>query len=159
MKSSACACWKLGSSEHGPTVRNIIEHGTHSTRASVNRLKLMAAIAGSPEGADEDLDFTRRLDESVGHFGRPVPAEHPLRCAIEYNADQLIKVHLYDGLSGRLLTELEVAHKGMLSEEEFLSQIFRNVDTRGSALEAKYPPRAPPPSPDGTSGPASGGPA
>jgi molecular chaperone DnaK len=70
------------------------------------------------EGADQDLDFTRRLDESVGHFGRPVPKEHPLRCAIEYTADQLIKVHLYDGLSGQLLTELEVAHKGMLSEEQ-----------------------------------------
>src|SRR4051812_12475018 len=35
MKSSACACWKLASSEHGPTVRNVIEDGTHSTRASV----------------------------------------------------------------------------------------------------------------------------
>lgn len=70
------------------------------------------------EGGDEDLDFTRRLDRSTGHFGRPVPRRHPLRCAIEYTADQLIKVHLYDGLSGQLLTEIQVAHKGMLSEEQ-----------------------------------------
>jgi 50S ribosomal subunit-associated GTPase HflX len=46
-----------------------------------------------------------------------------------------------------------------LSEEEFLSQIFTNVDTRGSALEAKYPPRTPPPPEPGSSGPASGTPA
>jgi molecular chaperone DnaK len=70
------------------------------------------------EGGDEDLDFTRRLDSSMGHFGHPVPREHPLRFHIEYTADQLIKVHLYDGVSGQLLTELEVAHKGLLSEEQ-----------------------------------------
>ena len=34
-----------------------------------------------------------------------------------------------------------------LTEEEFLSQIFSNVDTRGSALESKYPPKTPPVSP------------
>ncbi|HVE83617.1 MAG TPA: ADP-ribosylation factor-like protein [Myxococcales bacterium] len=35
-----------------------------------------------------------------------------------------------------------------LTEDEFLSQIFKNVDTRGSALERKYPPKTPvPPTP------------
>jgi molecular chaperone DnaK len=70
------------------------------------------------EGADEDLDFTRRLDESIGRFPNPVPRGHPLRFEIEYTADQLIKVHLYDGQSRQLLTELEVTHNGMLSEDE-----------------------------------------
>ncbi|HEY5333924.1 MAG TPA: Hsp70 family protein, partial [Solirubrobacterales bacterium] len=70
------------------------------------------------EGADEDLDFTRTLDQSTGHFPRPVPRGYPLRFEIEYTADQLIKVHLYDGQSEELLTELKVEHNGMLSEDE-----------------------------------------
>jgi molecular chaperone DnaK len=70
------------------------------------------------EGGDEDLDFTRQLSKSTGRFSQPVPREHPLRFEIEYTADQLIKVHLYDGVSGQLLTELEVEHKGMLTEQE-----------------------------------------
>jgi len=42
-----------------------------------------------------------------------------------------------------------------LTEEEFLTQIFNNVDTRGSTLEAKYPPRYVAP---GSSGPTPGTP-
>jgi molecular chaperone DnaK len=83
-----------------------VEEGQREVRLSLN------------EGADEDLDFTRQLDQSTGHFPQPVPRGHPLRFEIEYTADQLIKVHLYDGVSEQLLTELEVEHKGMLSERE-----------------------------------------
>jgi molecular chaperone DnaK len=70
------------------------------------------------EGADQDLDFTRQLDESTGHFPNPVPLGHPLRCEIEYTADQLIRVHLFDGATQELLTEIEVEHKGLLSQSE-----------------------------------------
>lgn len=70
------------------------------------------------EGAGEDLDFTRQLSKSIGSFAEPVDRGHPLRFEIEYTADQLIKVQLFDGISGQLLTELEVEHKGMLSDQE-----------------------------------------
>jgi molecular chaperone DnaK len=70
------------------------------------------------EGADEDLDFTRTLGKSTGRFPHPVPRGHPLRFEIEYTADQLIKVELFDGKSGGLMTELTVHHDGMLSEDE-----------------------------------------
>ena len=83
-----------------------VEDGQREVRLSLN------------EGADEDLDFTRQLEESTGQFPTPVPRQHPLRAEIEYTADQLIKVHLYDGVSDKLLTELKVVHKGMLSEQE-----------------------------------------
>jgi molecular chaperone DnaK len=101
----------------------LIPEGTPTPHASTHDLQTVEDGQTSVklelnEGAYEDLDFTRRLDESIGYFGRPVPREHPLRCAIEYTADQMIKVHLYDGPSGQLLTEIEVAHHGMLSKEE-----------------------------------------
>jgi molecular chaperone DnaK len=70
------------------------------------------------EGADEDLDFTRPLGKSTGHFPRPVPRGHPLRFEIEYTVEQLIKVDLFDGASGELMTELTVHHDGMLSESQ-----------------------------------------
>lgn len=46
----------------------------------------------------------------------------------------------YRAIDGRSNLEKNIA----LTEEEFLGQIFRNVDTRGSALEGKYPPRPAP---------------
>jgi molecular chaperone DnaK len=70
------------------------------------------------EGADQDLDFTRELSKSVGTFAEPVDRGHPLRFEIEYTVDQLIKVQLFDGVSGQLLTEIEVEHTGMLTERE-----------------------------------------
>ncbi|MGV1049827.1 MAG: Hsp70 family protein [Solirubrobacterales bacterium] len=70
------------------------------------------------EGADQDLDFTRKLGSRIGKFAQPVPRGHPLRFEIEYTADQLVKVKLYDGVSDQLLTEMEVEHTGMLSEQE-----------------------------------------
>jgi molecular chaperone DnaK len=70
------------------------------------------------EGGDRDLDFCRQLGRSVGRFARPVPRSHPLRCTLEYTADQLIKVVMYDGESGNFLCDLEVEHRGLLSESE-----------------------------------------
>ena len=70
------------------------------------------------EGSDRDLDFVRELGKSHGKLGEPVHRGHPLRCEIQYTADQLIEVQLFDGVSGGLLTELSVEHKGMLSDQE-----------------------------------------
>lgn len=70
------------------------------------------------EGADRDLDFVRELGKSTGELGKPVRQGHPLRCEIQYTADQLIEVQLFDGISNQLLTKLSVEHKGMLSEQE-----------------------------------------
>jgi len=70
------------------------------------------------EGADEDLDFVRELTRSTGRFARPVPREHPLRFEIQYTADQLVKVELFDEITDQLLAEIEVEHTGMLSENE-----------------------------------------
>jgi molecular chaperone DnaK len=70
------------------------------------------------EGADADLDFVRELAKSTGTMAQPVPRGHPLRCELRYTADQLIDVELFDGVSGQLITELEVKHDGLLSAEE-----------------------------------------
>ncbi|HEX7245795.1 MAG TPA: Hsp70 family protein [Solirubrobacterales bacterium] len=70
------------------------------------------------EGSDRDLDFVRELGKSSGQLAEPVHRGHPLRCEIQYTADQLIDVRLYDGVSGQLLTELSVEHKGLLSDRE-----------------------------------------
>ncbi len=70
------------------------------------------------EGSDRDLDLVRELGKSNGKLAEPVPRGHPLRCELQYTADQLIKIELYDGISGQLVTELEVEHKGMLSDQE-----------------------------------------
>ncbi len=70
------------------------------------------------EGSDRDLDFVRALGKSNGQLAEPVRLGHPLRCEIQYTADQLIEVQLFDGVSGQLLTELSVEHKGLLSEQE-----------------------------------------
>jgi molecular chaperone DnaK (HSP70) len=70
------------------------------------------------EGADRDLDFVRELGKSSGQLAEPVHRGHPFRCEIQYTADQLIEVQLHDGVSGQLLTELSVEHKGLLSDEE-----------------------------------------
>jgi molecular chaperone DnaK len=70
------------------------------------------------EGSDEDLDFTRTLGKSMGHFAKPVRRGHPLRFEIEYTVEQLIKIDLFDAGSGERMTGLAVEHNGMLSENE-----------------------------------------
>lgn len=70
------------------------------------------------EGADRDLDFVRTLDRSTGNFPAPVERGHPLRCDIEYTAEQLINVQMFDGVSGQFLCNVEVKHDGNLSDEE-----------------------------------------
>lgn len=101
----------------------IIAEGTPIPHSSTHNL--VAASEGQREvelvlneGADRDLDFVRQLGKSTGQLAEPVHRGHPLRCEIQYTADQLIEVQLYDGVSEQLLTELSVEHKGMLSEEE-----------------------------------------
>jgi molecular chaperone DnaK len=119
----------LGISVIHPEVPNklinqvMIADGTPIPHSSTH--DLMAASEGQREvelvlneGADEDLDFVRELAKSNGTMPEPVPRGHPLRCEIQYTADQLIKVQLYDGISGQLLTELSVEHKGLLSDQE-----------------------------------------
>jgi len=83
--------------------------------ASENQIEVALVLN---EGADRDLDFVRELGKSMGRLAEPVHKGHPLRCEIQYNADQLIEVQLFDGVSGQLLTELSVEHKGMLSDQE-----------------------------------------
>lgn len=101
----------------------VIEEGTAIPHASTH--EFFAVSEGQTEvelvlneGGDRDLDFVRSLGKSTGQLGRPVRRGHPLRVELQYTADQLIKVELYDGENGRLLTQLEVEHKGMLSEEQ-----------------------------------------
>jgi molecular chaperone DnaK len=101
----------------------VISEGTAIPHSSTH--PFMAASEGQMEveltlneGADRDLDFVRELGKSTGRLAEPVHKGHPLRCEIQYTADQLIEVQLYDGVSGQLLTELSVEHKGMLSDEE-----------------------------------------
>jgi molecular chaperone DnaK len=83
--------------------------------ASENQIEVALVLN---EGADRDLDFVRELGKSMGRLAEPVRKGHPLRCEIQYTADQLIEVQLFDGVSGQLLTELSVEHKGMLSDQE-----------------------------------------
>ena len=101
----------------------VIEEGTAIPHSSTH--EFVAASDGQREvelvlneGADQDLDLVRQLAKSTGKWGEPVARGHPLRCEIRYTADQLIKVELFDGVSGQLLTEIEVEHKGMLSDQE-----------------------------------------
>jgi len=101
----------------------VIPEGTPIPHSSSH--EFMAASEGQTEvelilneGSDRDLDFVRELGKSHGKLGEPVHRGHPLRCEIQYTADQLIEVQLFDGVSGGLLTELSVEHKGMLSDQE-----------------------------------------
>ncbi|HET7589162.1 MAG TPA: Hsp70 family protein [Solirubrobacterales bacterium] len=101
----------------------VIPEGTAIPHSSTH--EFMAASEGQTqielvlnEGADRDLDFVRELGKSHGTLAEPVRRGHPLRCEIQYTADQLIEVKLFDGVSGQLLTELSVEHKGMLSDQE-----------------------------------------
>jgi molecular chaperone DnaK len=89
---------------------------THPFMAASERQTEVALVLN--EGGDRDLDFVRELGKSIGKLAEPVDKGHPLRCEIQYNADQLIEVQLFDGISGHLLTELSVEHKGMLSDQE-----------------------------------------
>jgi molecular chaperone DnaK len=101
----------------------VIPEGTAIPHSSAH--EFMAASEGQTqvelilnEGSDRDLDFVRELGKSSGTLAEPVRRGHPLRCEIQYTADQLIEVQLFDGISGQLLTELSVEHKGMLSDQE-----------------------------------------
>ncbi|HEV2857686.1 MAG TPA: Hsp70 family protein [Solirubrobacterales bacterium] len=89
---------------------------THPFAAASEGQKEVALVLN--EGADRDLDFVRELGKSMGRLAEPVHKGHPLRCEIQYNADQLIEVQLFDGVSGQLLAELSVEHEGMLSDQE-----------------------------------------
>ena len=115
----------LVESEESTTLINqvIIPDGTPIPHSSTH--DLLAASEGQREvelvlneGSDRDLDFVRELGKSTGQLAEPVRRGHPLRCEIQYTADQLIEVQLYDGVSNQLLTQLSVEHKGMLSEQE-----------------------------------------
>jgi molecular chaperone DnaK len=70
------------------------------------------------EGSDKDLDFVRQLSMSRGRFDAPVEKGHPLRCEIEYTAEQLVTVKMFDAVSSQFLCDVEVKHEGMLSAEE-----------------------------------------
>lgn len=83
--------------------------------ASDNQTQLIVELN---EGEDKDLDFVRKLGDSTGSFASPVQRHHPVRCEIEYTADQLIRIQAFDGVSGQFLCDLEVQHGGMLSGEE-----------------------------------------
>lgn len=70
------------------------------------------------EGEDENITYCRKLGESRGKLARPVPRGHPLRCQVEYTADQLVVVNMYDGETDQHICELKVRHEGVMSEAE-----------------------------------------
>jgi len=70
------------------------------------------------EGEDEDLQFVRRLADTVGKFPRPVPRGHPVRVDISYTEDQIIIAKAFDGVSGMFLCELEVKRDKIMSSME-----------------------------------------
>ncbi|HEX8084487.1 MAG TPA: Hsp70 family protein [Solirubrobacteraceae bacterium] len=90
--------------------------GTHMLAAASEGQTELELVLN--EGRDEDLDFVRELGKSTGRFSRPVRLGHPLRCELEYTADQLVEVHVYDGETSEHVCELRVQHSGMLSPEE-----------------------------------------
>lgn len=70
------------------------------------------------EGGDENLTFCRRLGDSQGSFARPVHRGHPLRCQVEYTADQLIVVNMYDGETDQHICALQHKHQGVMNDAE-----------------------------------------
>ena len=85
------------------------------TTASENQTQLEVVLN---EGDSEDLDFVTELGKSMGSFATPVPKDHPIRYEIEYDANQLIVIQAYDGVSGQALCELRVQHTGLLSGDD-----------------------------------------
>ena len=70
------------------------------------------------EGDDEDLDFVKLLAKGTGRFGQAVRLGYPVRIALEFTADQIIRLRAYDGENDSFLCELEVERPGNLSKAE-----------------------------------------
>ena len=67
------------------------------------------------EGDEEDLQYVRKLGESMGLFPKPRSAGHPIRITMSYDADQMIQVKAYDGKTGDFICEIALRHDTLLS--------------------------------------------
>jgi len=70
------------------------------------------------EGDEVDIQFVRKLGESLGNFAKPRSAGHPIRISMSYDADQMIRVKAFDGKTGDFICEINLKHETLLSTSE-----------------------------------------
>ena len=70
------------------------------------------------EGDEVDLQFVRKLGESLGNFAKPRSVGHPIRISMSYDADQMIQVKAFDGKTGDFICEINLKHETLLSTSE-----------------------------------------
>jgi molecular chaperone DnaK len=70
------------------------------------------------EGDEVDIQFVRKLGESLGNFAKPRSVGHPIRISMSYDADQMIQVKAFDGKTGDFICEINLKHETLLSTSE-----------------------------------------
>ena len=74
------------------------------------------------EGEETELRFVKRLASGRGDLGGPKPRGYPIVVKMALDGDGILRVTAHDGLSGALLTQIEVQHEeGMSAQQRALA--------------------------------------
>jgi molecular chaperone DnaK len=67
------------------------------------------------EGDETELRYVNRLASAVGSLGGPKPRGYPITVKMALDGDGILRVTAHDGVSGALITQVEVHREGAMS--------------------------------------------
>jgi molecular chaperone DnaK len=70
------------------------------------------------EGDETELRFVKRLASGRGDLGGPKPCGYPIVVKMALDGDWILRVTAHDGMSGALLTQIEIQHEDGMSAQQ-----------------------------------------
>ena len=70
------------------------------------------------EGEETELRFVKRLASGRGDLGGPKPRGYPIVVKMALDGDGILRVTAHDGMSGALLTQIEIQHEDGMSAQQ-----------------------------------------
>jgi molecular chaperone DnaK (HSP70) len=83
-----------------------VQEGQHKIDVTVN------------EGEETELRFVKRLASGCGDLGGPKPRGYPIVVKMALDGDGILRVTAHDGMSGALLTQIEIQHEDGMSAQQ-----------------------------------------
>ena len=77
------------------------------------------------EGSTIDLAMVQQLGMASGRVDRPLPGGHPVSIRITVTREQLVRIHAFDGETGRFLCEMTVEHRRLVSKDTKAASMMR----------------------------------
>jgi molecular chaperone DnaK (HSP70) len=70
------------------------------------------------EGEEFDLRFVARLASATGKLDSPKPEGYPITVKMALDGDGILRVAVYDGVNGGLITQLDVQREGAMTDQQ-----------------------------------------